>query len=239
MRRRPTLRGADPFATAEPDRLLAQPALEALARLLANIGEDGKRPGADAFDEGAREASGLGLGLSIVDRIARMLRLEIRIFSRHDRGTRFSVLLPVTAASMPERAPRVQPRRRGPASLDGLKVSCIDNDPRILEGMRLLLEGWGCSVETLTGSQSLDRGPRPDIVLADYHLDGETGLEAIAAIRALHGEQTPAVLVTADRSSEVRAAAAELDVPMISKPLKPAVLRTMMARMRPVAPAAE
>ncbi|MBN9243054.1 MAG: hybrid sensor histidine kinase/response regulator [Mesorhizobium sp.] len=190
------------------------------------------------LDEGAREAQGLGLGLSIVDRIARMLRLEIRIFSQQGKGTRFSLLLPATAAAAPGREADARARPRGTASLAGLKVACIDNDARILEGMRLLLEGWGCSVTTLTGSHGIGTDmPRPDIVLADYHLDGETGLEAIAAIRALHGEQTPAVLVTADRSSEVRAAAAEMDVPVVNKPLKPAVLRTTMARMRMLAAA--
>ena len=53
------------------------------------------------LDEGAREAQGLGLGLSIVDRIARVLRLEIQIGSRKGKGTRFSVVLPVTEASEP------------------------------------------------------------------------------------------------------------------------------------------
>jgi len=47
------------------------------------------------------------------------------------------------------------------------------------------------------------------------------------------------VLVTADRSSEVRAAAGQLDIPVVNKPLKPAVLRSMMARVKPLAPAAE
>ena len=76
-------------------------------------------------------------------------------------------------------------------------------------------------------------------MLADYHLDGGTGLEIIARLRATHGQDLPAVLVTADRSSEVRAAAGALDVPVINKPLKPAVLRSMMARVRPLASAAE
>ncbi|MGN6307592.1 MAG: PAS domain-containing hybrid sensor histidine kinase/response regulator [Mesorhizobium sp.] len=191
------------------------------------------------LDEGAREASGLGLGLSIVDRIARVLRLEIRIFSQPGRGTRFSVLMPVTAQVTDDEA-KATSRSRPANSLAGLEVACIDNDARILEGMRLLLEGWGCSVTTLSGSREIGAGlKRPDIVLADYHLDGETGLDAIAAIRALHGEQVPAVLITADRTGEVRAAAAELDVPVVNKPLKPAVLRTMMARVRPLASAAE
>ncbi|TPL80312.1 hybrid sensor histidine kinase/response regulator [Mesorhizobium sp. B2-3-13] len=193
------------------------------------------------LDEGAREAEGLGLGLSIVDRIARVLRLEIRIFSNPGKGTRFSVILPVAAAQEPRREVETRAPARAAASLSGLYVLCIDNDIRILEGMRLLLEGWGCNVATVTGSGDLDRVAvqRPDIVLADYHLDRETGLDIIIRLRATHGDDLPAVLVTADRSNEVRAAAAGLDIPMINKPLKPAVLRSMMARFRPMVRAAE
>ncbi|WP_192364319.1 NahK/ErcS family hybrid sensor histidine kinase/response regulator [Mesorhizobium mediterraneum] len=193
------------------------------------------------LDEGAREADGLGLGLSIVDRIARVLRLELQIFSNPGKGTRFSVILPVAAVQQPRREIEAKTPVRTAASLAGLRVLCIDNDARILDGMRLLLEGWGCSVDTLAGSGDLERSGmrRPDIVLADYHLDGETGLDAIAKLRAIHGQDLPAVLVTADRSSEVRASAGRLDVPVINKPLKPAVLRSMMARVRPLASAAE
>jgi Na+/proline symporter/signal transduction histidine kinase len=193
------------------------------------------------LDEGAREAEGLGLGLSIVDRIARVLRLEIRIFSNPGKGTRFSVILPVAAAQEPRREVAAKAPVRTVASLAGLRVLCIDNDARILDGMRLLLEGWGCSVETFSGWKTIEGSGmrRPDIVLADYHLDGETGLEVIAKMRAIHGQDMPAVLVTADRSSEVRANAGRLDVLVMNKPLKPAVLRSMMARVRPLASAAE
>ncbi|MBZ9705733.1 hybrid sensor histidine kinase/response regulator [Mesorhizobium sp. ESP7-2] len=193
------------------------------------------------LDEGAREAEGLGLGLSIVDRIARVLRLEIRIFSNPGKGTRFSVILPVAAAQEPRHEVETRAPARAAASLSGLHVLCIDNDIRILDGMRLLLEGWGCNVATATGSGDLDGAAihRPDIVLADYHLDRETGLDIIIRLRATHGDDLPAVLVTADRSNEVRAAAAGLDIPMINKPLKPAVLRSMMARFRPMVRAAE
>ncbi|MER8895816.1 PAS domain-containing hybrid sensor histidine kinase/response regulator [Mesorhizobium sp. M0676] len=191
------------------------------------------------LDEGVREAEGLGLGLSIVDRIARVLRLEIQIFSNPGKGTRFSVILPVAAVEAPRREVEPKAPARTANSLAGLRVMCIDNDPRILDGMRLLLEGWGCSVGTFSGSEDFGRADRPDIVLADYHLDGRSGLDIIARLRDIHGSDLPAVLVTADRSTEVRAAAAALDVPVINKPLKPAVLRSMMARVRPLASAAE
>ncbi|MCO5160437.1 MAG: PAS-domain containing protein [Mesorhizobium sp.] len=186
------------------------------------------------LDEGAREAQGLGLGLSIVDRIARVLRLELRIGST-GRGSTFSVLLPVSAAQelpVPERG-RIE--RQGAFSVDGMTVYCIDNDERILEGMRQLLEGWGCRAVTISGTAALDAMdvkdlPHPDIVFADYHLDDETGFDLIASLRLRFGAEVPAVLVTADRSADVRQQAANLDIPILNKPVKPAALRSMLAR---------
>ncbi|RUM98912.1 response regulator [Pseudaminobacter arsenicus] len=194
------------------------------------------------LDEGAREAHGLGLGLSIVDRIARVLRLEIQIESGRGKGTRFSVLLPIAKAQ--KQGPVAEVRRRLPVigALNGLRVLCIDNDTRILEGMRLLLQGWGCEVQAYSGSAAFNVGwPKaaPDIILADYHLDNESGLDVIVRLRAMFAAQIPAMLLTADRSNEVRAAADRLDVPVLNKPVKPAALRSMMTRLRQMTPAAE
>lgn len=195
------------------------------------------------LEEGAREAQGLGLGLSIVDRIARVLRLEIQIFSHKGKGTRFSVILPVAAAAEPSATIEPRSEVQADVALGGLVVFCLDNDPRILEGMRLLLERWGCQVSTFTGSLAIDQQrsalPAPDIVLADYHLDQENGLDAIRKLRSIYGDELAAVLVTADRSSEVRAVANAMDVPVINKPVKPAALRSMLMRARRIAQAAE
>lgn len=188
------------------------------------------------LDEGKREAQGLGLGLSIVDRLARVLQLELRVTSQRGRGTLFSVLLPTTQAEAP--ASLLTPKRpRLTSGLTGLHVLCIDNDPRILDGMRALLEGWGCVVSV--AASAVDAGPTmPDIILADYHLDGETGLDTINALRSRWGD-VPAVLVTADRSNALRTEADAIDVPVVNKPVKPAVLRSMMTRLRQRADAAE
>ena len=195
------------------------------------------------LDDGIREAEGLGLGLSIVDRIARVLRVEIRMRSEKGKGTTASVLLPVSSAEEPRVVRRIRPQQAPQIALSGLQVIAIDNDPRILDGMRLLLEGWGCRVDTFSGLAAFvnrrQRPETPDMVLADYHLDGETGLEAIARLREIYGRALPAVLITADRSQEVRDAAEAIDVPVINKPLKPAILRTIMMRVRRMAPAAE
>lgn len=195
------------------------------------------------LEEGAKVAQGLGLGLSIVDRIARVLRLEIQLESRKGQGTRFSVILPRVEAPQLELVSEVRTPVRPNVMLDGVSVLCIDNDGPILEGMRLLLEGWGCHVETASGSDDLpprDTARRPDVILADYHLDGgESGLNVIARLRAVHGPETPAILVTADRSNEVREAAAAMDVAVINKPVKPANLRTVLTRYRKILSAAE
>ena len=194
------------------------------------------------LEEGAREAQGLGLGLSIVDRIARVLRLEIQIESYLGKGTRFSVILPRSEAQEQSPAVESRPEVRSSAMLDGMTILCIDNDARILDGMRLLLEGWGCIVETHKGSASLKERSHarpPDLILADYHLDNENGLDLIRSLRRSFGAQTPAVLLTADRSTELRAAADKQDIPVINKPVKPAALRTMLTRYHRMLTAAE
>ncbi|WP_144860157.1 PAS domain-containing hybrid sensor histidine kinase/response regulator [Mesorhizobium sp. J18] len=192
------------------------------------------------LDDGMREAEGLGLGLSIVDRIARVLRREIQLQSRLGSGTRFSVILPVTEAIEAMRAEGIQPPVHGNMMLKGMSVLCIDNDPRILDGMRLLLAGWGCEVTTIAGSSDADAlATAPSLILADYHLDREDGLEAIARLRARFGSDIPAILITADRSNEVRRAAEKMGIPILNKPVRPAVLRTILTQQRKMPAAAE
>jgi CheY-like chemotaxis protein len=142
----------------------------------------------------------------------------------------------VSSAVEPVQPVEVSPEARAGVALTGLTVYCIDNDARILDGMRLLIERWGCRVYGFAGVAAIEEArstlPPPDLVLADYHLDGENGLDAIRRLRAMFGSGMPAVLVTADRSSEVRAASEALDVPVLNKPVKPAALRSLMTRMR-------
>ena len=67
----------------------------------------------------------------------------------------------------------------------------------------------------------------PNVIIADYHLDGENGLDVIAAVRARLDPQMDAILITADRSAELRADAAGKEVHLLNKPLKPAALRAL------------
>jgi CheY-like chemotaxis protein len=123
-------------------------------------------------------------------------------------------------------------------------VLSIDNEPRVLDGMRVLLGKWGCRVavarsleEALVALGDLDGAP--DAIVADYHLDEGDGLAAIAALRERVGFPVAAILATADRSQEVREAVARADVALLNKPLKPAPLRAQLRRCLALRPAAE
>ncbi|MDI4665426.1 PAS-domain containing protein [Xanthobacter autotrophicus] len=194
------------------------------------------------LDQGAKVARGLGLGLSIVERIARVLEHKVNVTSQPNKGSTFSVDLPI-AVSMPEEPQATPaPARRG-APLDGLTILAIDNEPAILEGMEMLLTGWGCEVIAApSAAGALEavrlRRKKPDVVLVDYHLDGGHGIDAIMSLRWKLGK-LPAVLITADRSKAVREQARDADMEILNKPLKPAALRALLAHWRLARPAAE
>ena len=79
----------------------------------------------------------------------------------------------------------------------------------------------------------------PDVIVADYHLDEGDGIEAIVALRWKLGMELPAILITADRSPEVRDAATDKSIHVLNKPLKPAALRSLLAQARAMRAAAE
>ncbi len=195
------------------------------------------------LDQGARIAQGLGLGLSIVERIARVLEHKLTVVSHPARGSCFSVNLP-KAAALPVSVSDEIPARQPAGGLHGLTVLAIDNEPAILAGMQELLGGWGCSVHGARGlaeaRETLRRaGTSPDVIIADYHLDEGNGIEAILALRWHLGADLPAILLTADRSPRVREDAAAKAIQLLNKPLKPAALRALLTRWHASRHAAE
>jgi Na+/proline symporter/signal transduction histidine kinase len=194
------------------------------------------------LDQGARVARGVGLGLSIVERIARVLDCEVALKSTFGRGSRFSVEVP-RAAAIAE--PTQHAAVKTPAgSLAGTVVLCIDNERAILDGTQTLLGGWGCRVlkavdlaEALAAIEG--SGTEPDGLLVDYHLDGGNGIGAIGELRRRYGRDFAAILVTADRSLLVREEARAAGVHVLNKPVKPAALRALITQWRVQRVAAE
>ncbi len=196
------------------------------------------------LDQGARVARGLGLGLSIVERLGRVLEHAVGLRSRPGKGSVFFVTAPLGHAALkPPGEPGVSEPVTAGEPLGGLKVLAIDNDPRVLEGLTALLGRWGCLVASAHGLDeakgALDTFGAPDVIMADYHLDSSNGVAAIRALRERFGRSIAAILITADRSSDVSAEALRADVVVMNKPLKPAPLRAQLTRYAALREAAD
>ncbi|AKS42872.1 PAS domain-containing hybrid sensor histidine kinase/response regulator [Wenzhouxiangella marina] len=194
------------------------------------------------LQEGRRQGErGLGLGLAIVERIARMLDHPITLRSSEGRGTMFAISVPLGEGDSTSE-PRRLPPRSGRRDLSGLRLLCIDNEPDILAGMSSLLEPWGCQVavarnedEVLAVIRGLEAPPQ--VMLADYHLDDEkNGIDLMNRLRAHYDEALPGILITADQTETVRLEARAQGYRVLNKPLRPAALRALLTRLsnRPV-----
>jgi len=188
------------------------------------------------LEQGARIARGLGLGLSIVERLARVLNHGIALGATSRGGSVFSVMVPTAKAiNYTAAVTTATPLSRTPMS--GSLIVCIENDAAILDGMRTLLKAWNAEVIAVTDPaaalEAIEAAGRPVTgLLVDYHLDRGNGVAAIRDIRHRFGENIPAILITADRSPHVRAAARDENIAVLNKPVKPASLRALLGQWR-------
>jgi signal transduction histidine kinase/CheY-like chemotaxis protein len=188
------------------------------------------------LEQGARIARGLGLGLSIVERLARVLNHGIALDANRGGGSMFSVTVPIARSITHTSAvTSTTPISRTP--LSGALIVCIENDPNILDGMKTLLSAWDAKVITAADPEAaieaiVAGGEKVTGLLVDYHLDRGNGIGAIREIRQRFGDGIPAILITADRSPHVRAAAAQDKIAVLNKPVKPASLRALLAQWR-------
>jgi CheY-like chemotaxis protein len=187
------------------------------------------------LEQGARIARGLGLGLSIVERVARVLGCVIELNSKAGSGSHFAIAVPLSNAA-PVELPARDDTRIDPGQLAGTMALCIDNEPSVLDGMETLLHGWGCEVIkapdlSIALSAISESATMPNGLLIDYHLDHGNGIEAIIALRRRCGD-LPAILITADRSPAVREQARAEGIQVLHKPIKPAALRALLAQWR-------
>jgi Na+/proline symporter/signal transduction histidine kinase/ActR/RegA family two-component response regulator len=175
---------------------------------------------------------GLGLGLSICDRIATILGhgMNVRSWQRH--GSCFSITVP-RSASVARKT--VRPLLRTGNEQLPLTVLCIDNDEAILDAMRALLGRWGVDCRTAIGLSEamlvLDE-VQVDLILADYHLGEDVdGLDVLQRLRELIVPMPPAAMITADGSTELKQRARALGYPLLHKPVRPAALRALLVAL--------
>ncbi len=183
---------------------------------------------------GTARVGGFGLGLAIVERMSAALEHHVSLCSKAGQGTCFAVSAVATEAPAPQ--PQIAPY--GVAhGVPSARVLVIDNEPAVLDGMRALLMRWDCDVRLTSGRAEVERlfidepDFNPQIVLADYHLDGgENGVELVEVIVARLGGSTPAILITADQSLNTSPGKVG-HLSVLKKPVKPAELRALMLHL--------
>jgi len=195
------------------------------------------------LEQGAKIERGLGLGLSIVERILKVLGHAIDLSSKPGKGTVFRVTIPRAPDSAVQARPAADEQARAVnySPLTGLNVIVIDNEPSILHGMSRLLDGWGCRAIVGLDAEAIIKQIKllkvqPAVALVDYQLDDGNGLDAIKKLRWRFTQELPAVLITADRSPEVRERAEAEQVEMLNKPVRPPALRALLAQLSLRAP---
>jgi CheY-like chemotaxis protein len=177
-------------------------------------------------------SKGLGLGLAIASRLARLLSTRVTLISQPGRGSMFAIDLPLVAE--PDIPPvLVNTTVQGThGELAGTLVVVVDDEAAILDAMRLLLESWGCTVITAaSGAQALERvvslSRAPDVLVCDYRLPAHVdGISVIESLRAEFNEDIPAMLITGDTGPEHIRGIAASGLLVLHKPLQEDELRS-------------
>ena len=179
--------------------------------------------------------AGLGLGLAIVDRLSRLLGHPVQLESHPGRGSRFSVSVPLAA--------ELRGTVQLPVALHatdlarGKRVMVIDDDVLVLDGMRGILQSWGCRVQTASsGAAALvsvaDGDAQPDLIISDLRLaDDQTGIEVIERLREALGAPIPAFVISGDTAPERLREASARGYHLLQKPVSPMTLRTTLNRL--------
>ncbi len=191
----------------------------------------------DAPAVAVEQKKGLGLGLAIVKRLGALMAAPVTLRSEPGRGTVFTLELP------PGTGPRSVKRAfagKAPIdiTLDGRLILIVEDEPAVREGLEVLLTGWGArcvsfatgvAADEWAGSQEAAQA-KPSLIIADYRLGhGETGVDAITALRRRFGAGVPAIVVTGSSMTGHDKEALEHDFHLLIKPVLPNKLRAMIA----------
>lgn len=196
-----------------------------------------------AANHGSRTASqGHGLGLHIVERMAQFLGANVELRSAPGCGSRFSITLPLaTPLRSSQSNAELLNLEPDMASMAGRKVLLVEDDPLARESLGDLLTSWGCRVVSTTSAeqacawlsqQGEDWKQHVELIISDHDLGaGDNGMQMIAKIRAQTRPEFPAIMVSGDTSETLKAQTLHAGIPLLHKPVKPAYLRTLLARV--------
>jgi two-component system, sensor histidine kinase len=181
--------------------------------------------------------SGIGLGLSIVERIATLLELKREVRSIPGRGSMFAVLVPYG-----RRGGRAWPRMiaaAGAARAHSLAIAVIDDDPGVRAALAATLTKWGhrpiaAATATEAVVQFIGADLSPDFIISDYHLAGSVkGDAAIEEVRREFDRAPAAAIMTSDTDPKLQTTARDKGFTLLAKPLSLVELRSLLERVTP------
>jgi signal transduction histidine kinase len=180
----------------------------------------------DSVRMGSESTPGLGLGLSIVKRVADQLGVNVHLSSEPKKGSLFSIR-GFQRTTLDQHAQRQSGRASASGLVEGASLFVLDDDADTLEATRLLLERWGCRVQTSQDWRDAEAA-KFDVLICDYELSVDvSGIEVVSSLRAKN-PNLAAVMISGNTSKELRSAAEELAIPLLHKPIRPAQLRSAM-----------
>lgn len=176
-------------------------------------------------ERGDKDVEGVGLGLPIVRRLGQLMGLSISMRSVKGKGTAMIIeglqIVPAPAARATSAAPKL------PSVIEGLRILLIEDDEDVLLATAMLLEKWGCLVQAETAPPA--EGTECDILITDFDLgQRQTGTDCIAAVREQTGRDVLAIIMTGHDEARVRADLDDPTIPILSKPVRPAELRSVL-----------
>lgn len=187
------------------------------------------------FDEFYRVAEpgwdveGVGLGLSIVKRMANLMGLTVRVASCVGKGT--AVRIEGFRVEISDDT-RTAPRPMRPfMALHGMRVLLLEDSQEVLQATCALLEKWGCKVQAETSMPA--NVETCDFVVCDFDLgDGLTGGQCITQVREQLGQHVPAIVMTGHDESRVGQLLGDDSITILAKPVRPAELRAVLMSQR-------
>lgn len=176
-------------------------------------------------------SKGLGLGLTIVQRLSKLLEHPLTVKSQPGKGSMFAISVPHSKVDVSSPLASTPDSHTKP--WQGT-VLVIDDEKDIRDGMQHLLERWGMKNRTADSLQQAEQILRqedflPQLLLCDYRLrDHVTGIQVIKALRTQLGADLPAILISGDTAGERLRDAREADLPLVHKPIDAQLLRTVI-----------
>jgi two-component system, sensor histidine kinase len=181
------------------------------------------------------DAAGFGLGLSIVDRLSRLLNHSLTVRSNEGKGSVFAISVPMEGES--ETRPISPPAAIRVSDAGRPRVMVIEDDVIVLQALELLLDQWGCEVMATSGYDEAVAGlsghtQAPDLVIADFRLSGPaSGIVAIRQIAKMLQVDLPGLIITGDTDPRRLKEARLSGYPLLHKPVSALALRAAVASL--------